>query len=369
MKNSIFLILSTPPPYGGGEIQSLYLKEAFSSKQNYILFAYSRKSSNKTSQGQFTFKNIFWGLYLVLKSSCLLIRYRPKVIYSSIPKGFSAFIRTAIVLWFAKRLGVKVLGELAGVDFQFLQAEGIQKKIGLYFLNQVDTLRVLGESVKKNLERYNIKRTITMDNGIYVPPDAVIPRDIIFQTQINLLYVGALNFSKGIKNLVYAVSTCKQKKINIHLNLVGEWSNAQQKEDIEGYIRSNLLEEYITFHGLTHGQRKWNVFKKCAILVHPTYWDGQPLTILEAMGCGLAIITTPIGAIPDTVRHNVNGIILSENTPQKVFEAIELFYNNREYLLQVSTENIQTYNRRFTAGLFCERMESWFESSLITQKN
>lgn len=348
-------------------MRSLYLKNYFSSKQGYILFSYSSKNANKSSQGKFTLKNILVGLYLISKISYLLVTCRPIVIYCSIPKDFWSFIRTAIVLWFSKCIGVKVLGELAGADFEFLQTEGLRRKIGLYFLNQVDTLRVLGGSVKKNLEHYNIKRTITMDNGIYVPPDAVISRDIIFQTPINLLYVGALNFSKGIKNLVYAVNICKQQKINIHLNLVGEWSNAQQKEDIEGYIRSNLLEKSITFHGLTHGQRKWNVFKKCAILVHPTYWDGQPITILEAMGCGLAIITTPIGAIPDTVRHNVNGIILSKNTPQKVFEAIELFYNNREDLLQVSTENIQTYNRRFTVDLFCKRMESWIESSLNEQ--
>jgi glycosyltransferase involved in cell wall biosynthesis len=358
---NILLILNIPPPYGGGEIRSMYLKEHFSANENYLVFAYSRRTNNKSRQGQVGLNNVIWGFYLIARTCFWIVKYRPKIIYLLIPKNFSAFLRAAFMIWICKRFKVKVLGELAGGSFQFLDNGEVQKKIGLYVLNQVDQLRVLGDSVRKHLAQYGIKETIVLDNGIWIPPDSKIAREVIFGRPLNLLYVGALNFSKGLKNLIYAIGMCKHHKLQVHLHILGEWSNTIHEKEIERYIKVNSLEDYVTFHGLITGDGKWKIYERCAVLTHPTYWDGQPLTILEAMGFGLGVITTPVGAIPDTVKDGVNGILLKENKPDILFDAIKTFYEDRNALAKVSKINVQTYKRKYTIESFCLRMQSWFE--------
>lgn len=361
-KRPVLLILSTPPPFGGGEIRGTYLKEHFSDNEDYILFTYSRKGSSKSSQGQPTFRNILWGVFLILKTLGLLIKYRPGKIYLLLPKNFSAFMRTAVMVWLAKKLRVRVLADLAGASFPFLHNGELQRNVGLYFLRQLDDIKVLGQGIKSYLAEFGIDKTKILDNGVRIPHDVQIGQDVINGQPLNLLYVGALNFSKGIQKLVHAVQLCKCNELDVHLHVLGEWSNPQHRRGVQAFIKSHALEEKITFHGLITDTAKWEIYQRCGLLVHPSDWDGQPLTILEAMGVGLGIISTRVGAIPDTVEDGVNGILLDDNTPEQIFMAIKEFCDDRERLAQISQINIQTYQQKYTVEAFCRRMQNWFES-------
>ena len=135
-----------------------------------------------------------------------------------------------------------------------------------------------------------------------------------------------------------------------------------QKGEILNYLRVNNLNNVITFHGLVTTNKKWEIYKKCSILVHPTYWDGQPLVILEAMGCGLAVISTKVGAIPDTMINDYNGIILPENNPEELSKAIKTFNNDRQRIMEISKNNIKTYNEKFTIDSYILRMINWLEN-------
>lgn len=357
---TILLILQVPPPIGGGEIRAKYLSEYL--KNTYSQSLFSRRSNNKKRQGKLSLGSLFSGLNYIFKNVYLIYRNHPKIVFLSLPKNFFPFIRTACVIWIAKLFNVIVLGELAGATFQFLQTQDIRRKIGLHILKSVNEIRVLGDSVKRHLTEQGITNTKTIDNGIYIPNKIkTFNENRIYESRLNLLYVGALNYSKGISIIIKAIDICRQNGIRVHLHLMGEWGNEDERTNILNYINSNSLNDDITFHGLMMGDNKWEVYKKCAILVHPTFWDGQPLTILEAMGMGLSIISTTVGAIPDTVVNNVNGILLRENCPEHLFDAIKIMYNDREYLARISRKNIETYWSKYTIESYCQRMKSWFE--------
>lgn len=362
MKKSekILLVLRLPPPYGGGEILSEYLFKKVIDKENFIVISTSRKNSNKLTQGKFSVSNIFSGIKLLSKVAYYLIRFKPNLVYISIPKQFKPFLKTAFIIIIASSLKIKVYGELAGDNFLFLRKDNYEKKIGLFFLKKITELRVLGASVKNNLAQYQLCKLVVIDNGIYVPPDIRIS-ETLSSSPLNLLFVGALNFSKGIKNLIESLNLLKKEQVEIHLNIMGEWSNKTQEKEILGYIESNSLNNLITFNGLVTDNKKWEIYKKSSLLVHPTFWDGQPLVLLEAMGCGLPIISTKVGAIPDTMIHNYNGIILPENNPAELTKAIKYFDQNRQKLSEISNNNIQTYRKKFTIDSYTTRMINWLE--------
>ena len=58
------------------------------------------------------------------------------------------------------------------------------------------------------------------------------------------------------------------------------------------------------------------MFRSADVLLHPTRWDGQPVTILEALAFGLPVVATSVGAIPDTIRSGVDGYLMRRRAPR-----------------------------------------------------
>jgi glycosyltransferase involved in cell wall biosynthesis len=357
----ILLLLNLPPPFGGGEIRSEFLYKHLIRNENYLIISNSRKRSNKSTQGKVTFYNIFFGIKIFIKSVYYILYFKPKKLFLGIPKQYKPFIRTALIIGVASLFKTKIYGELAGDSFVFLNKDSYQKKTGLFFLRKISEIRVLGESIKNKLSPFQICKLTVIDNGIYVPQDINPCRDN-FSNPLKLLFVGALNYSKGIKNLVESSNLLKNENVDIHFDIMGEWSDQVQKKEILDYIKLNELNDVISFRGLVTTEEKWKIYETNSILVHPTFWDGQPLVILEAMGCGLAVISTKVGAIPDTMLNDYNGTILSENNPVELCNTIKKYYNDREMIETVSKNNIKTYHERYTIDSYILRMIKWLET-------
>lgn len=368
-KRKILLILSVPPPYGGGEIRALHLKQYFSHLDSVDVLVVRRESANKSSQGKCTIENLIHGFKFIVTAVYKLISIRPYIVFLSVPKTFLAFWRTSIVIYIAHLLKIKVLGELPGANFPFLKWNKFVRITGLHILKKITELRVLGQSIANDLKNKGLSNLLIMDNGIFVPKRNNSSVSRYFQTPLPLLYVGALENYKGIWQSIKAVRVCNLAGVQVEFNLLGEWGDEKQKIEICRFIESKKLGHIIKIHKPQFNESKWEFYFNTSILLHPTFWDGQPLTILEAMGCGLAIITTPVGAIPDTVEHGKNGIVLSENTPENIFTAIKYYYDNRNELQQVAKNNIKTFNERFTLDRYLANMQNWFESFVLPESH
>jgi glutathione synthase/RimK-type ligase-like ATP-grasp enzyme len=81
----ILLVLGTPPPYGGGEIRAGIVKEHFKNDPGFRMFSYSRPLGSKSTQGRMTVRNLFFGFVYIGKCCGLMVRYRPSVIFFSLP--------------------------------------------------------------------------------------------------------------------------------------------------------------------------------------------------------------------------------------------------------------------------------------------
>ena len=125
------------------------------------------------------------------------------------------------------------------------------------------------------------------------------------------------------------------------------------------FISKNSLNEYITFFGVRTGEEKWKIISENTVLLHPTYWDGVPLSILEALAMGLTVISTPVGGIPDTIKNEINGLILQENTPEKIADALSLYANNRLLLEEISSRNKKLFKEKYELNIFLEKMDNW----------
>ena len=104
-------------------------------------------------------------------------------------------------------------------------------------------------------------------------------------------------------------------------------------------------------NGIVGGEQKKELLKKCYIFALPTRYpnEGQPISILEAMGNGMFIITTDHAGIPDIVKDGVNGIVIFNEQNKK------MIYKEMLYISVTDLKAICNNNRIICQSHFSEK--------------
>ena len=358
------LILSVPPPFGGGEIRAKQLSNYFSENPEFIIIENSNKSKNKSNQGKVLLSNVFINIRYIIRNVLTIIKTRPAAVYMSIPKNFIPLLKVLPVLLATKLFGGKVIGELAGRNFYFLETKGISYWLGLRILKAFNSIRVLGESVNDTLKSHGLISNVVIDNGVDILNQKHNVVKSIKNTSVTIGFVGALHENKGIYILVEIANLLKASNVNFTLEIAGEWGNAEDKVNIQKYIEQNDLSEKINFLGLIHNEEKWEFYKKIDVFVLPSYNEGQPLVLIEAMGFGIPIVCSGVGAIPDTVTSGYNGFIIEEYSAIKYVEKIEGLIRNQELYNNISSNNLKTFEDRFLVNDYFKNIHNWINNSI-----
>lgn len=156
-------------------------------------------------------------------------------------------------------------------------------------------------------------------------------KDTCLNSPIQILYTGRIDPLKGLFELVDAVAQLRGKNINLTLNLVG-WESVQGnpvEKKLREYSSQLGIEEYIIFHGKKSiGNELNEMYRMADIYVIPSYEEGFPRTIWEAMANSLPVIATTVGAIPKYLENNRDAILIEPKKTNDIVLAIETLVNN-----------------------------------------
>lgn len=355
------LILKTPPPYGGGEVRSAWLRDFVKDKEEFLVQEIHPFRQTRANQGSFAFWKLWEFLSTWLRFLILLIRYRPKVVYKSTAHGFVPFFRDSILFWTAKLFGAKFAGELAGEKFRFLYGNKISRWYGKLVLRRFAGIRVLGKGIANELSRLGVKNTIIMDNGVEVPnaiPSVAEPSDGVTR----ILFVGLHSKDKGFDVLLRACRRLRCNKIRFELHTLGQWHSEEFRKEMLRSIETADLAEVFNFHGLRHNEQKWSIYSQCQVLVLPSLTEGQPLVILEAFACGIPVVATRAGGIPDIVEDGVNGLLVNPGAAEELAKALEDLAQDCELRQRISAANRLLYASRFTVQHYVKNHAAWLEN-------
>ena len=360
------LILNVPPPYGGGEIRAKQLSNYFSNKPDFVIIENSNKSKNKSNQGKILLSNLIINVNYIIKNLKIIIKEKPSVVYMSIPKKIIPLFKIIPVLILTRIFGGKVIGELAGRNFYFLETHGLSYWFGLKILKVFNSIRVLGESVNDTLKTHGLTSNIVIDNGVNILNQKYNTVKSIKHTPVTIGFVGALHEKKGIYILLEIAKLLKDSNVNFTLEIAGEWENSEDKVKAENYVKQHKLTNEIKFLGLIHNEEKWKFYKKIDVFVLPSYNEGQPLVLIEAMGFGIPIVCSGVGAIQDTVISGFNGFIIQDFRSNKYVEEIKKLLRDTCLYKEISLNNLETFERRFKVDDYFKNIHQWIH--IISEK-
>lgn len=243
----------------------------------------------------------------------------------------SSIIRKGIIMRYAKKRGTKIVLHMHGAEFEVLYKQMTPEKQQKVkdILNLADRILILGKYWKKF-----IGSIVADPSRIDVVYNAVsVPKTYEYNQDSNsILFLGAVSKRKGKEILLEAL----KKKANV---LSKDFDVRIYGPDVDGnivqLIDENGLSSWVKYCGWLGKEDKIGVLKTTAVNVLPSYNEGLPMTILEAMSYGIPSITTAVAAIPEAVNSE-NGIVIKPGSVDELSDALEKICMNKTFRYELS---------------------------------
>lgn len=141
-----------------------------------------------------------------------------------------------------------------------------------------------------------------------------------------------LSSIKGIPYLIKAMTYLKEGTLLI----IGDGPERKKSESL---LHSLGLQDRVFLLGWVDRQDMWRHLQQSTIFVLPSLSEGTPRVILEAMMCGLSIVATRVGGIPEMLTDGVNGILVPPRNEKAIAEAIKRVLDDPDFQRKASMEN------------------------------
>jgi glycosyltransferase involved in cell wall biosynthesis len=136
---------------------------------------------------------------------------------------------------------------------------------------------------------------------------------------VRFLFCGWLERFKGVNELVEALRIVQESGLRWELTFCGGGS---QRQGLEKRVAELGLGPQVHFAGWVRGADKLTAFWGADVFVLPSYSEGLPNALLEAMAAGLPVVASRVGGIPCLVQDNVNGLLVAPRTIPELAQAL-----------------------------------------------
>lgn len=166
-------------------------------------------------------------------------------------------------------------------------------------------------------------------------------------------YLGRFSKEKGVLNFVKSISLVLNHRKDVRFMLCGE---GMLSDKIRSIIRCEGLSAHVKLTGWVDHKETPNFLNDLKLIVIPSYTEGIPNIMLEAMACGTPVLATQVGAIPDIIKEGETGFLLDSNDPNHIADKIVELIGNTKLLEKVSI-NAHKYIRE--AFSYKKTLEAW----------
>lgn len=160
-----------------------------------------------------------------------------------------------------------------------------------------------------------------------------------------ILCVGRLVPSKGQQILISAFDRLVQKGKKIHLHFIG---GGPDRVELEGEVHRRNLQNKVHFSGSLNPHRVEEAYKDADIFALPSFSEGLPVVLMEAMAMEIPCIASWVNGIPELIRHNVEGLLVAPSCVEQLTQTLELLVDDvemRRRLGQAGRERVrEKYN-------------------------
>lgn len=264
-----------------------------------------------------------------------LKNHRPDVVHIHMSyKG--SFVRKFAIHKLCKKYSIPDIIHLHGSEFQkwYDGTTASQKKQIKTLLKECDAFVVLGEKWNK------VVKTIEPDTNTVVVYNTVsIPNVSTYWMQpFKILYLGVLIKRKGVSDLLKAISLLSSEVSSNKVQFIIA-GNGEEEETLRKQCKDLEITNLVSFLGWVDGERKIKLLSECQMFVLPSYNEGLPVSILEAISYGMPVVSTDVGDISSAVHDGENGYLVLPGDVETLKDRLLKLINNRDLFEDMSQKS------------------------------
>jgi glycosyltransferase involved in cell wall biosynthesis len=266
----------------------------------------------------------------LIKISYTLLKNRKIAIIHIHGASYGSFYRKYIIFIIGKYIfRKKIIYHIHGGGFQIFydKANPFSKRLIKRFLSQSDIVICVSQSW---YEYYNQNFKF---KALWVLPNIIDYPTILKETSkvdyLTFLFLGLICEEKGIFDLLKVIVKDKEQYRGKIKLLIGGNGETHRLLDL---IEKQQINDIVQFLGWITKEEKIDALNKADIYILPSYNEGLPISILESMSYGSAIISTNVGGIPEIVRNEENGLIIEPGNLDQLEQSLGFFLENPEVI-------------------------------------
>ena len=384
------------PVVGGGETQARLLAEGLITNGHSVIVLTRKSDASLKQHENYGSVSVYrlapvgkgqlkkWGLLLSSLPALVRLRDQYDLIFVS---GYRIIGLTAVLV--GKLLGRRVVlkadsqGEMSGDFFESgLRKFGISHKTLLFrwfigfrntILKKADAFaaifpEIVSEWTSRGIlfERIHLIPN-SVDTSCFVPVKS--GEKIALRKKLNLpqnttiaIYTGRLVSYKGLPLLVKVWDEIRRNHKNVLLILAGtgglDIHNCE--EVLREYVKANRLENQVVFTGAVQNVSEY--LQASDLFVFPTENDAFPSSIVEAMACGLPVVSTPVGAIKTIISNGKTGLLIQPGNAEQLYQALDILLSNKEMASRLGKAACQSVQDLYSAEIVSKKYLTLFQS-------
>lgn len=353
MKNKVLFFGPYPDPLFG---QSISFKQAYlNSIDAKILF-------DTTKFGELKFLNT---LYCIVFLPLIFFTRSFDKVYFTCSRSKLGFIKDLQLLVLSRLFNKKVINHLHGADFlEFYHSATYFKRLIYWAYNQIDTSIVLLPSMTDQFVDFKDMKIVVINNCYATE---YLDKKVDFKNKRNeIVFLSNLIFSKGIFIFLEAVREILKRDDEVIVKVAGSpmgdslMSAHQLKTKFEKYaneLRNDFPNRFF-YLSIVRGRQKEELLKQSSIFILPTFYKTEafPLTIIEAMYFGNAIITTNHNYLKDIVQEE-NGFLTQPKSVDELIRATLYLLKNKNICGKIQKKNHSEAKKKYNPNIFDHKLK------------
>ena len=271
-----------------------------------------------------------------------------------------SFYRKLPFVYIANIFNVPVINHIHGSEIAnlYINASKQKKRLVENCFDRCEYLVVLSEEWKKNLQVVKTNTSkIVIENYSTIHKECLKRKN--HQDKI-ILFLGFITELKGVFDIPDIAKKIIEHNSNVKFVLAG----SGEIEKLQAIIEKKGISQYFSFPGWIKKEEKENLLQNADIFFLPSYTEGMPMSILEAMGYGLPIVTTNVGGIPQLVENGKNGYMIDPGKIDDFAKVILELIGNDELSYCMGKESIEKAYEKYSLEKHLEKVCKLYEKVL-----
>ena len=212
----------------------------------------------------------------------------------------------------------------------------LARKVGAF-----DLLFAISEYGRSQLMRFSEARHWSKLRVVRLGVDCQVfaPRPFRYNpVQFEILTAGRLAAAKGIEVLIGAMEKLARERKNVRLRIAGD---GEERERLENEVARRGLGESVRFEGWCTADRLRALFAESDVFALASFNEGIPVVLMEAMAMEIASVATRITGIPELIRDEVDGLLLTPGSEEELARAIARLMDDSDLRLRLGKSGRQ----------------------------